>query len=320
MPRTYANRTDRFSGNCEHCIYPVVVSDPDYVGDIMFAMCPGCTTTTRCERLYGTFTSQACDPRCQYAHGNVCDCACGGANHRAGYLPPIPGGEVPASALDRFRRQAAAHRAAGARRRETNALRRAAQAAAAATVRAERVAGFLSENPAVAQAYDWAQSATPQDDRDRYAVATINDIHARHDRWGSISFSQADFVARLHREAISRAEARQRPPEARVEAPVGRVRVEGVVIKADERQSEYDGSTYWKLTLKCRTPDGFYFTWLTKPRGLRVARGDVISMVASLSRSDRDPSFAFGKRPSGATVIGTESVTETEFDSMAAPA
>lgn len=46
------------------------------------ATCPNCNRRAFLKRVKGTFNpDHKCDDRCLNAHGNVCVCACGGANH-----------------------------------------------------------------------------------------------------------------------------------------------------------------------------------------------------------------------------------------------
>lgn len=93
-------------------------------------------------------------------------------------------------------------------------------------------------------------------------------------------------------------------------APEGRVEVEGEVISVKERDTAYGYEI--KMTVAA---DAGYKVWVTRPRALEgywdddgiyhagVDRGDRVRFTATLTRSDRDPRFAFGKRPTKAERI-----------------
>jgi hypothetical protein len=40
-----------------------------------------------------------------------------------------------------------------------------------------------------------------------------------------------------------------------------------------------------------------YIVWVTVPSGMEALRGALVSFKATLTPSDTDPKFAFGKRP-----------------------
>lgn len=56
------------------------------------------------------------------------------------------------------------------------------------------------------------------------------------------------------------------------------------------------------------TPAGVWLVWLTEPSSIETERGDMVQMTATLTPSDNDPAFAFGKRPSKATKIGRDEI------------
>lgn len=103
------------------------------------------------ERLYGTYSSAACDPSCQFAVGNECVCSCGGANHRAGFLPTVQTGEITASALQRYREGVARRREQGLARREANRSARRERLLSAMTVAARQVLSLSDDE--IAQQY-----------------------------------------------------------------------------------------------------------------------------------------------------------------------
>lgn len=62
---------------------------------------------------------------------------------------------------------------------------------------------------------------------------------------------------------------------------------------------ESDFGETLKMTLKLANNAR---VWLTVPSGATVNRGDKVSVTATFTRSDKDVSFAFGKRPTGIEV------------------
>lgn len=124
----------------------------------------------------------------------------------------------------------------------------------------------------------------------------VQDIRARLIQWGSVSEAQAGLVRKLAREEREKA---SQPVEVKVPAPEGQVTVRGVVVSVKSHDGYY--STTTKLTVKVQAEGGVFLVWVTSPAALgRVERGDAVEFIASLTRSDRDPAFAFGKRPRAA--------------------
>ena len=56
------------------------------------------------------------------------------------------------------------------------------------------------------------------------------------------------------------------------------------------------------MTVKVTTADGVYLVWSTVPAAINPRRGDRVRFTATLSRG-RDSHFAFGKRPSKASIL-----------------
>ena len=94
---------------------------------------------------------------------------------------------------------------------------------------------------------------------------------------------------------------------AGVEAPEGRVEVEGEIVSIKWHEATYGygrSAGSYKITVKA---DAGWSVWATLPSGLdsEGAKGRRIKFTATLTRSDRDRTFAFGKRPSNATFINS---------------
>lgn len=145
-----------------------------------------------------------------------------------------------------------------------------------------------------------------------YAFSTIMDIRRKlWDVYGSIFPGALNLAVKLAEEARPRAERQARieaarAAEVKVPAPEGRIKFSGVVIKREWRESEFGGA--FKLVVKVTETDGVWLCWLSEPSKASCERGDVIEITATLSRSDRDESFAFGKRPHGLKVTGHDDI------------
>lgn len=76
------------------------------------------------------------------------------------------------------------------------------------------------------------------------------------------------------------------------DAPEGRVVVTGTVVSTRTEDSPF-GSVF-KMLVKAETG---YKVWCTNPINSLLNVGDKIQLTVTLTRSDKDPKFAFGKRP-----------------------
>jgi len=100
---------------------------------------------------------------------------------------------------------------------------------------------------------------------------------------------------------------------AGVQAPEGRVEVEGEIVSVKWHESNI-GYGYgrrsagaYKIVVKT---DAGWSCWATLPselaaEGAATAKGRRIQFTATLTRSDRDPTFAFGKRPTHASFLNS---------------
>lgn len=76
------------------------------------------------------------------------------------------------------------------------------------------------------------------------------------------------------------------------DCPSGRVTVSGTVLKIKERESDF--GTVEKMTVKA---DAAFIVWVSKPRSMSAERGQRVIFTCTLTPSERDPKFGFGKRP-----------------------
>lgn len=123
----------------------------------------------------------------------------------------------------------------------------------------------------------------------------VQDIRGRLIQWGQVSAAQEVLVLKIAREEAEKA---TRPAEVKVPAPEGRQVVRGEVVSVKAHESAF-GTTV-KMTVKVQAEGGVFLVWCTVPSGFSVARGNQVEFTATLTRSDRDAGFAFGKRPTGA--------------------
>ncbi len=94
------------------------------------------------------------------------------------------------------------------------------------------------------------------------------------------------------RQAKWTAEKAKQDAEPKKPAPEGRVEIEGEIVHVKLQESHY-GDTL-KMLVKC---DGFR-VWSTVPSSLEgEVKGRRVKFTATLTRSDKDESFAFAKRP-----------------------
>ena len=312
MTTTIYNQTDRFSGKCEFCIYPVVQELPEESRNIIKVACPGCTGPVRLARLYGTLTDYNCDSSCQHALGSECECGCGGANHQRGYIPLIPGGEVSADVLTAYRKRVANQQAGAAKRSENAKAKKAEKEAAAQAAIAENVDKFTETNPAE---YAWLKANA---DSNGFADSLLSALN----RYGYLTDPQLNAVTKNVARDAARASEALLPVSP---APTGTVTVTGAILSVKEQPGYAYNSTEWKMLL--RTEAGWKL-WLTVPRSLQDAFhsdlhkfrlgeydgtrsldglrsylvGSTVTLTADVEPSKDDAAFAFGKRPRKATL------------------
>lgn len=136
-----------------------------------------------------------------------------------------------------------------------------------------------------------------------WAGGVAQDMNAKLRRYGDLSPKQIAFALTLPqraRDEQTKTERREAEKAAALPVPVadGRQTVEGTVVSRKVHESDY--GTSWKLTVK--HADG-WCVWVTEPSSIITEVGDVIRFDAKLEVSDRDPKFAFGKRPTKASII-----------------
>lgn len=109
---------------------------------------------------------------------------------------------------------------------------------------------------------------------------------------------QLEWIA----EAAVKAAAEATRKESSVDAPVGRVEVEGTIVKT----KTYDGD-YGQTVKMFVQGDAGWKVFVSVPKSLgEVQLQDRVRFTATFTHSDDDSTFAFGKRPSKAAYIAAE--------------
>lgn len=146
---------------------------------------------------------------------------------------------------------------------------------------------------------DWLADRVSRD----FEIAS--DIMRKLVQYGDLSEKQWKFFAVLLNRILTVEERAQKieerkAMEPRIPAPEGRTTTQGIVVS--KKWTENAFVACYKMVVK--DPRG-YAVWLTVPRSLEddVEVGDVVKFDAKLTRSDRDESFAFGSRPTKASIV-----------------
>lgn len=167
-----------------------------------------------------------------------------------------------------------------------------------------REAKFFAEFADMLPVFEFAKNPPLQQGHPTYhkiswAVATLNDMRGNVRRYGKLSDKQFALARKLHAESLekieqdrARAEQVAAAVEAGLRAPEGRVAVEGTVVSIKWVENDFGGST------KCLVDFGNGTrAWGTVPSSVNTGKGDRVRFRATFELSDKDPLFAFFKRP-----------------------
>jgi hypothetical protein len=144
------------------------------------------------------------------------------------------------------------------------------------------------------------------------AYSILQDMNGKLLRFGSLSEKQEAYAVKLAQQLLTPV-----VEEAKVPAPEGRLEIEGTVVSVKTQPGFAYGSEVTKLVIKVQTPEGSWAAWVTCPGSLfealhadwaddnlrRELKGARVAMTVTLTRSDRDAHFAFGKRPAKARFL-----------------
>lgn len=127
----------------------------------------------------------------------------------------------------------------------------------------------------------------------------IEDIAAKLREYGTISQAQMDLVIKIAPEYAAESIVRAAKPEP-LDAPEGKMTVVGEILSIKSVDGYVPGQTTTKMLVE--HVDGWK-VWVTMPLHLNATRGDTVQFDATLTRSQDDTKFAFGKRPTRAVVL-----------------
>jgi len=128
-------------------------------------------------------------------------------------------------------------------------------------------------------------------------------------QFGSLTEKQLAFARSLVVEIADRKAA----DADKINAPTGRLEITGEVVSRKFSENAY-GLTD-RITVLVETVYGHWILNCTTPAaltGTRFKRGDTVRLTATITPSDTDPSFAFGKRPTKASVVTTTADGEVQ--------
>jgi hypothetical protein len=132
-----------------------------------------------------------------------------------------------------------------------------------------------------------------------YEERTIRDIVSKFVKYGSVNEAQMGLLRKLVERIPDRDqrnaewEAKKAADKAAAKpAPTGRVKIEGTVLKVEDRETQFGMVT--KMTVK--TDEG-WIAWGSVPSNAVVEKDCRIVFVATVTPSDNDAKFAWFKRP-----------------------
>jgi hypothetical protein len=194
-----------------------------------------------------------------------------------------------------------------ASKRSFDALRKAASDARKEQRIVTAARAFLATQDAtIAKALNKDTDLAAEFNLSGYGLNTVSDIRRKLWIYGSCFPRQIELVAKLIAEVpVRAAKAEAQEAEVNVPAPVGRVAFTGRVVSRKFHDNDFGGAM--KITVKVTTEAGTWLCWVTEPRSITSEVGDMVTMTATLTPSNDKPHFAFGKRPSNASVVEAKS-------------
>lgn len=125
----------------------------------------------------------------------------------------------------------------------------------------------------------------------RGRINTLNDIANKFYKYSSLSEAQINYALKIYADLTKPYASPS--DDVKVPAPEGRLVFTGKVVSVKDYESQWGDSV--KMTLKVTTPEGVWMAWGTAKGN--VEKGQEVTLKATVTKSDKDPSFAFFKRP-----------------------
>jgi hypothetical protein len=132
-----------------------------------------------------------------------------------------------------------------------------------------------------------------------YEERTIRDIVSRLVKYGSVNEAQMNLVKQLTERIPDRDRRnaeweakRKAEKEAAAPCPKGRIKIEGTVLKVEERETQWG----FRTVMTVKATEGFVL-WGSVPSNVTVEKDCKIVFVATVEPSEKDAKFGFFKRP-----------------------
>lgn len=189
------------------------------------------------------------------------------------------------------------------------------QARRAANIAAERnnFAKFCAKHEGLTEAFESAGEHH-----------IVSDIRFKLKKYGSISEKQIELVKKIANDVAERRAQRAASDAAAAlapDAPNGKQTVKGTVLSTRSEESNFGYQTTYITKMLVQSDEGWK-VWVTVPAAIStipvkdetghsigsrgLGRGDVVQFDATLERSEKDPKFAYGKRPTKATLVNQD--------------
>jgi hypothetical protein len=143
---------------------------------------------------------------------------------------------------------------------------------------------FKEANPELVEMLDWAKESTN---------TFVRDVYNKLRKYGSLSERQISALVRNFEK--SKQPVVETVPVVKGDAPEGRQSIKGNVVSIKEYPSQYSNGYYYKMLVELASGARVFGTI---PKHLSdVEKGDTVEFTATFSRSDKDQSFGFYKKP-----------------------
>jgi hypothetical protein len=161
---------------------------------------------------------------------------------------------------------------------------------------------YLAAADFAAEAITWAQGLEPRSDFDRNMIAVAASDTIGPKAFGVAAYLPVAYARFLDQAAAKVAEKAAEAAGPQEDVPEGRVELTGTVVGLKVVESDF-GATE-KMTVR---DDRGFRVWVTVPSAIAgVERGQRVTLTATVTPSDDDPKFGFGKRPAKAEVLEPE--------------